>query len=114
MNIDVWMLKNVGYVTKKSFRLIKPIIESFFIMSIGAGLLIAYSIVYTPNLNDFFSKKPQNFPKEELMAISDASESYKALIHDELTHLKSKAFSLEMTIKRMVLFFFYLNILTTN
>ncbi|CAD6244097.1 GSCOCG00013244001-RA-CDS [Cotesia congregata] len=101
MNIDVWMLKNVGYVTKKSFKLIKPIIESFFIMSIGAGLLIAYSIVYTPNLNDFFSKKPQNFPREELMAISDASESYKALIHDELTHLKSKAFSLEMTIKRM-------------
>lgn len=102
MNFDIWMLTNVSWWTKKSLRFLKPVLESLFVMSIGAGLLLAYSLVHAPNVDNFFSRKTQEFPKEEFMAISDTSESYKALIQNELTHLKSKAFSLEMTIKRMV------------
>ncbi|XP_008548514.2 SUN domain-containing protein 1 [Microplitis demolitor] len=101
MNFDIWMLTNVSWWTKKSLRFLKPVLESLFVMSIGAGLLLAYSLVHAPNVDNFFSRKTQEFPKEEFMAISDTSESYKALIQNELTHLKSKAFSLEMTIKRM-------------
>lgn len=111
LNIDLWIFIVSARFLRKLSRLLKPIFDAIFIMSIGAALLLAYCMVQMPDNHEFIYSKSK-IPSEQAMTIADNKDSYKYLIERELMRLKNKALSLERSLKMMVNnnnFFFFSN-----
>ncbi|KAK0161891.1 hypothetical protein PV327_008294 [Microctonus hyperodae] len=100
LNVDIWILLIFGRCLRKAIRILKPILEAVFIMSIGAGLLLIYGLIYMPNNYDYLNNKAKS-SKMEIMAITDVSNPDVTFVERELIRLRNKALNLEMSLNKM-------------
>ncbi|XP_046750632.1 uncharacterized protein LOC124413887 [Diprion similis] len=106
MTLDLWLLLNTRRMVNFLTKILGFLIQIISIMALGAGVLIAYTLVHVKiDMSTYHEEHPYGkvvkSSDEGLIGIATTSTESNLLLKHELASLKNQALSIEMSLIKM-------------